>query len=459
MRRPVAPTDWERFFVHARRVRTFETFSSQRRVALEALQALDIAAESKVLLPNLRQLKWNDRSDDAFPFIRLFLGTHIQDLSLNLDGSPMLRLSLLSTLCSRYPMLGRLTLHGPSFSREDTPQFKRHIAAVSTALCGWHNLRNLTVGRVTSEALVHIATLPKLCELDLHSITLDSPRHFPLPENTLAFPSLQILSLDGRSMQFCVPLIESMSQQLLQYLAITARVGPPSSWKAVCSALSEHCIHDSLQHVELELTSFTGEQVQDYILLLGDIEPLFVFSQLTTIKLVSTFLIGIRDEDMDALARAWPRIRILSFGREIKSTWRPKLTLQGLVPLARHCKELEELEIFLSARRVPPWDRGPEIFAGFSRTLTINVTTSPIRHPKDVAVFLSRIFPNLISLENEDRSSREDDDIPVTELDKKWSEVEDLLEILVAVRTEERERWEAEGEVSEDSEEEEEQDD
>jgi hypothetical protein len=140
---------------------------------------------------------------------------------------------------------------------------------------------------------------------------------------------------------------------------------------------------------------------------------------------------------MKALALAWPRIVTLFLKSNDQTHYpnqqNPTLTLQALVPLVIHCKHLKDLTIYLSARSQSGQKRGPEVI---NHALTrLSVVDSPIDDPKGVAAFLTDIYPRIDCLNNEDKGNREADNGPITDLDQKWTEVEELLATFVAVRS------------------------
>ncbi|KAF9465369.1 hypothetical protein BDZ94DRAFT_1320423 [Collybia nuda] len=445
LRRAVIPTDWERFLVHAQRVQKFTARRLPRsRLNYDEYQALDTAAKPEVLLPNLRKLTWLERRDQFFPFIRLFLGPNLQELVLGIDGSPLIRLPLLSTLPSRFPMLTHLELEGtprPSIA----PLNASHIRTVSTALCGWSHLQSLSIGWITAKALVHIATLPALQKLMLRNNSLRLPSGFPFSGEALAFPSLQDLCINCKYLTFCTPLIQSMSNQQLKSISIRTGEISCSSARKFFIALEEHCAHDTLRELMVSpICSWEGENSDP--ILLEDIKPLFAFPYLTKVKLASPTPLGLRDQDMEVLASAWRHLHTLSLDNSPRPGRTPILTLQALIPLARYCKNLASLTILIDARILPPRERRREITDGSTKSIWIHVMDSPVNNAKSVAVVLTRIFPNIDSLEYD--IDGEEYYVPVTEPNPEWSRINDILSTLVAVRPEERERQEESDEDS-----------
>jgi hypothetical protein len=101
---------------------------------------------------------------------------------------------------------------------------------------------------------------------------------------------------------------------------------------------------------------------------------------------------------------AWPDIQILHLEGGLEGPERPRATLSGLTAFAEHCKRLCNLTIAVDATVIPILKPGPKIS---SKSLTkLHVLSSPIAQPKQVATFLSDLFPNLLFISNSYTESR-----------------------------------------------------
>ncbi|KAJ6531421.1 hypothetical protein DFH09DRAFT_933844, partial [Mycena vulgaris] len=128
---------------------------------------------------------------------------------------------------------------------------------------------------------------------------------------------------------------------------------------------------------------------------------LFCFSNLTDLSLFLPFVFSLDELALSAMARAWPRIKILSLidnsYTEDLSTLDdlPRVTLQGLRALAEHCPDLKYLGLALDASVVPKFGKEVGKRIRQMKLHGMNVAYSPISAPVSVARFISGIFPNV----------------------------------------------------------------
>lgn len=401
---------------------------------------MDTAAESKTLLPKLKKLNWSESDDHVFPFIRLFLGPNIQDLGLLLDGNPQIRLSLLPTLVSRCPALTTLVLQAPNTKSGSGTHMQMISSSMTSCVHSWHLLRGLiTTGgiRVTPEALTQLASFPDLRNLYIEAAFQALPGNFPRSPGALAFPGLRQLGIKSKYLDLCTSLIKSISSRALTEINVHTRDSRSSPLRDFFVAVQENCTQATLDRISISDGSLSTGNDEDQCSL-HDIDPLFGFFALTTVKITFSRSFEISDRDMKSLALAWPQITMLSLKSHALSRQVPSLTLQGLIPLAEHCKRLEDLTIPFNALIVPSRKLLREVYN--PSLVQLSVVNSPISDPRAVAAFLTGIFPKIKLLENHDKEHRAGDQ-PESVLDRKWAEVEGFLEIFVAIRAEERDRW------------------
>jgi hypothetical protein len=116
-----------------------------------------------------------------------------------------------------------------------------------------------------------------------------------------------------------------------------------------------------------------------------------------------------------------------------------RVTLEGLCAFAKHCPNLETLEMTFDATVVPKIRRNGKKRKSQHTLSVLSVALSPIRKPRRVAKFLSAIFPRLTDIETlyeeilYDRTDDEDDDEDVVvEAEviasyRRWKVVEEAL--------------------------------
>jgi hypothetical protein len=123
-----------------------------------------------------------------------------------------------------------------------------------------------------------------------------------------------------------------------------------------------------------------------------DVKPLFVFSDLTNVRLVShNAQFELDDTSLKDMALAWPHITSLILRCP------SRVTLCGLVPLAQYCLKLQYLDIFFDPCSIPP--PTTEFLAVKNevlRDLDVShrpVAFLPITEPERVAAFIHGVFP------------------------------------------------------------------
>ncbi|KAJ7139179.1 hypothetical protein C8R44DRAFT_561445, partial [Mycena epipterygia] len=95
------------------------------------------------------------------------------------------------------------------------------------------------------------------------------------------------------------------------------------------------------------------------------------------------------------MARAWPRITLLSLGAGRSRHIPSRVKLEALYAFAKHCPNLFSLDMTFDATEIPDM-QNPEKKSVIQQSLRVmDVALSPISEPRCVAEFLSAIFPRL----------------------------------------------------------------
>jgi hypothetical protein len=421
--RPIKPSDWTRFLVHAPRVKRLSVRNSSPRVDIKVYQALSVAARTTVLLPNVKELIWYLSADDdhIFPFVSLFLGPGILIIHLSLKNSGVIGPSLLPTLNSRLPALRRLKL--------DYEEPTKAIAeSLSVAMCGWTQLRVLETGELSKDALINLGGLPCLSRL-LCTLARDTILAPITLSNSSWFPVLSRLSIRPKDLTSCSFLVETLSSVPIGTIIVTyAGVHDPLGSRRLLDAMNK-CNPSTLASIELKHTFVSPSAHTPNILAIENIRPLFVFSALYSVDLIFWDEVDIDDAGMEELAKAWPQLS--SFSMKIYHTIdrKPRVTLAGLIPLVKHCRDLLEIVITVNACEVDVSESRPGKGAVNTEIDTLCVGDSPIEDPVAVAAFLSDIFPAVNTIDNQLNQLPEN---------SKWSQVADLIPTFVSIRRQER---------------------
>jgi hypothetical protein len=290
------------------------------------------------------------------------------------DDVAFIQLSLLHTLNARYPSLTHLSIMG------DIDE----VDAISSIVCGSNQLRELSVGYLSSEALYYLAVLPTLERLTLDYITED----LSLPQSSAMrfFPCLREFRVTcGSSVSFVVGLVEAMHSSPLASIYVTSDFGR-SGCQDLINALGG-CCRSSVESINIQ-----GSGIDTYSASPVDVKSLFVFSNLTRFILYSNTPLELNDASLVDMAQAWPHITSLTLRAvEVPSC---HVTLYGLIPLARHCLKLRQLSVALDASSAPP----PKVeYIGVRHEALRNLMMwgSSIREPIQVATFFHNVFPNV----------------------------------------------------------------
>ncbi|KAJ7753609.1 hypothetical protein DFH07DRAFT_823853 [Mycena maculata] len=98
---PVEPADWEVPLMYALRIRTLRLWMWTRdadKLPVDIFEAISSGLPRDYLCPNLRIISWFADEDAIFPYIRLFLGPKITDVTITSGASSI---SLFPTLALR----------------------------------------------------------------------------------------------------------------------------------------------------------------------------------------------------------------------------------------------------------------------------------------------------------------------------------------------------------------------
>ncbi|KAJ7157450.1 hypothetical protein C8R46DRAFT_1355758 [Mycena filopes] len=380
--RPVIPSDWERFALYARRVRSFR--NHERFKTPEAYETLAQHGAHQPVFPFLKKLKWVPRTTGHFGHVRLFITPTITDLHLTIRA-----LSDISILATVALVCRRLT----ALVIDHTPEGA--VPPISECVRALHYLESLTVVGLDRAAFCHIAQLPNLRFLWLMSST--SPIPFgPILSGSPAFLALQELKFE--TIQNAPALLASFvkcSPRALTVVGRSFQIPPTQSVsKEFYTALAKHCTHSSLQDLELQgghyHPTLNAGQLDVYSVGGGTLEPLLVFRNLVVLRLSHAAGFDLDNAMVGKMASAWPHIEILDL------TWDPscyrtsRVTLEGISAFATHCSKLEELTIAFDATSVP------EVNGTAHQSLKeLSVGHSSICVPRVVAEFLHAVFPGL----------------------------------------------------------------
>ncbi|KAI5899355.1 uncharacterized protein SCHCODRAFT_02694696 [Schizophyllum commune H4-8] len=414
------------------------------RGAPEALAKVVIACGDQNLFPNLRELVYLGPSTFAAclpnitrpPLHQISMAIESMseydevndDPELSLEGG--MELSILFALKARraHPITS-LDLFLPS-----------HCGwPIITLLSGWDHLESLSLATyVDANLLSTMFSLPRLRSLKLGE---DPSRTTRLEStNTLdnclstAPPTLQSLTLNSWQLSDVADLVSGSRNLRLVKLYVT-RVGESRALGRFIQNLRKNPSEQTLRILNITRgadppmsRAALPSRVDDDCVALGSFQLLFDFRNLVSLILhVPGTTISLRNADLDKMAQSWPQIQRIDIQGAKKAE--PDCTVVGLIPFARHCKQLETLSISVRA-----WDadipEGADVDCAQFALGKLVLYNSPICSPSEIALFLSRFFPCLheallSAFGNPPRGQAE-----------QWRKVDELLPLLCQARLE-----------------------
>ncbi|KAJ7145559.1 hypothetical protein C8R44DRAFT_755517 [Mycena epipterygia] len=94
LRRPIMPTDWDRPFFYASRIRHLSVYYAARLPAPHVLRELSLCLPRDCLFPNLRSMDCSSSASELAQYFHLLFGPLTSRLSIYLDSDRSFDLSL-----------------------------------------------------------------------------------------------------------------------------------------------------------------------------------------------------------------------------------------------------------------------------------------------------------------------------------------------------------------------------
>ncbi|CAL1702942.1 unnamed protein product [Somion occarium] len=126
--------------------------------------------------------------------------------------------------------------------------------------------------------------------------------------------------------------------------------------------------------------------------------PLYALRNMISFRFACTLEVRFAQEDIEALASSWPSLKHLQLeSEELFSVITDKtLNLDALLPLARHCPNLEDLKISLSCQNGPLLKNADHPLPTFQKLKALHLfpgfTSLPA--PQDLVLTLFRMYPS-----------------------------------------------------------------
>ncbi|KDQ50479.1 hypothetical protein JAAARDRAFT_211652 [Jaapia argillacea MUCL 33604] len=344
---PIQPSAWRRFDSYAKRIRVLEY--ARPSYVLFILFADLGQYRPGPLLPNLRQLSWDDVTQSRHQItelghILLSFPTHSlrevtvaatyveQDDTAHrglLKMADLAQRDFLPRLASNAPMVRCLTLSGymPNLLLETLPEFSSLTDLTMSDLDG------VLIDGKTFRALSCLAALSTL-SVDLRGVAAEALLGWT------GFPSLQSFTLDGTSVDIAAAVISTISSTLFNNVCIK---GSPRATVEESRHLFTRLrnFKHTLATVSLTFDELTSPSNRRYPLT-DIIESLLDLHRMLHLQIIShqPNAVLVTDDCMDKMAVAWPGIKTLDllFGYS-----QPGITVRGLTAFAQKCPSLCDL--------------------------------------------------------------------------------------------------------------------
>ncbi|KAI5823318.1 hypothetical protein K523DRAFT_421547 [Schizophyllum commune Tattone D] len=399
----ISPGDVDRIRYYGPFVRRLTVGSEPYFLTPEGLGRIIIALGGDALFPRLTHLQYHGPSAYAPhlhnlispTLLRLAVQISVSDAS---DADEHLGTEITTLLAPKTRKLRNVKEFSLTIDR------KVVLLPVTNMLAGWNGLQILSLtGQIKRDVLDAVIRLPELRSLALHCHTEDS-----LPKLSYTLDKSLELPLTLRHLNMCVYSFVSASnfpgslpggtRLELSKLHVEGYYDA-CELEQFCRIVRSRCIPDPLEDIIFECNEEALQwqmppfSLPDPAITLNDFAPLLAFHQLCNLTITVPTTLDIADNDLRAMAQAWPHIRTLRLRGILPSTTR--CTLEGLVHLARNCKRLEHITIALSSSTIAiPRARPDDAHHALH---DLDVLNSPI-NPGEItaaAIFLAMHFPQL----------------------------------------------------------------
>lgn len=256
-----------------------------------------------------------------------------------------------------------------------------------------HHLVALTMNTETpATVLNHLAGLPSLQILNsailsrsnIHIFTtkgnpFSNLKYFLFYTDIVSTPSSSIITMLN-SMQCRFFQLEGSFRECFRSLTET---------ESLIAALHHHPCRTSLRYLRLSFIHPPGIPSTS-LLTIEIFRPLFSFTALTSVTIIPVVL---DDSWLKEIAQAWPNLERLTV--PACAAQRPRVTLEGIIPLINHCPRLCDLRITINAHPITP-TKLDGIHNNHIKHISLDHSTVTL--PRKVFRSLIRMFPYLVAL-------------------------------------------------------------
>ncbi|KAH9851794.1 hypothetical protein C2E23DRAFT_829196 [Lenzites betulinus] len=453
--------DWTRVKLYASRIRVIHLGAPPPgllrytgKMMGDAAIVLRKSLGSFPLLPNLQLLKWGQ-----------VLVNEAQDLALlQLLLSPSL--SLVDVVMKEW---SNESAQAVAFTLSEYRKSATQLRSVTFSLppcatieaavrdLGYHQQ---SLHNMPPEFVAHLSESHSLQRV---SIKVDRETTIQILEKARAtngsfFPSLRHISLHIETLKLCEEWLEAVRSPMLDSLALVIdEPAPATALQSFFEGLVQRRLHSGSVHkLRFVSTKAASRMSTKHHITPTTLESLLQLD-LTTLQLEPGAPIDVDNAFIERAACAWPNLRTLELGAELRRyNASPRVTLEGLLPLAEHCINLTALALpFMtdaSAFR-ERFDAGKRPVKGLSfgcGPFVLGVGGATINAGSDTFLFsavVSDLCPGLRSVQTAwGRAGKiERGDLSVGDLDRedrtiedKWRQIDRFASEMARVRRQER---------------------
>ncbi|KAG1863749.1 hypothetical protein F4604DRAFT_1040701 [Suillus subluteus] len=255
------------------------------------------------LLPNLTHLAWSDELSLALLWPLLnprLLSLRISSFQWSPKSTPLL-LSKIRGLC---PELNTL---GLTFYLSEGCETKAE-SCLSRVICSWKKLEVLDYSPVGCESILNLSALSSLRILRLR---VDNISDLDLPVNSLSFPSLHTLQFQANSLvtvHSILQAIRNLPKSMDIFLPVYRSGGVSvETIEPILQPIGQNVSCSNLEEFRMNVPLLSSGVVNSSNVL----RPLFLCCNLRVLRIMMTPLFLPADNDLRAMASAWPLLEEL----------------------------------------------------------------------------------------------------------------------------------------------------
>ncbi|KAG2345078.1 hypothetical protein BDR05DRAFT_1058594 [Suillus weaverae] len=256
------------------------------------------------LLPNLTHLAWTDELSLALLWPLLnprLLSLRISSFQWSQKSTPLL-LSKIRGLCPELNTLGLLFYLSEGYEAIAE-------SCLSRVICSWKKLEVLDYSPAGCECILSLSSLPFLRILRLR---VDNISDLNLPANSLSFPSLHTLQFQANSLATANSILEAirnLPKSIDIFLPVyqSGDVGV-ATVEPILQPIGRNVSCGNLEEFRMNVPAcLSGSVVSGANVL----RPLFLCCNLRVLRIMMTPLFLLVDDDLRAMASAWPLLEEL----------------------------------------------------------------------------------------------------------------------------------------------------